>query len=199
MNKALSQVSKSPFTRRIEAAKLPRRFHQPTFLLYNGQLNPVEHVSQFNQRMAIHLKDETLLCKIFPSSLGPMAMRWFNGLKAISINSFKELIQSFDSRFVTCSRVPRPLDSLLSLSMREGEILKAYLDRYWGMYNEINGDFQDVAINTFKASLLNEHGLRKSLTSKPITSVRQLMNRIDKYKKVEEDQQQGKGKVKVIL
>ena len=199
MNKALSQVSKSPFTRRIEAAKLSRRFHQPTFLLYNGQSNPVEHVSQFNQRMVVHLKDEALLCKIFPSSLGPMAMRWFNGLKAISINSFKELIQSFDSRFVTCSRVPRPLDSLLSLSMREGEILKAYLDRYWGMYNEINGDFQDVAINTFKASLLNEHGLRKSLTIKPITSVRQLMNRIDKYKKVEEDQQQGKGKVKVIL
>ena len=199
MNKALSQVSKSPFTRRIEAAKLPRRFHQPTFLLYNGQLNPVEHVSQFNQRMAIHLKDETLLCKIFPSSLGPMAMRWFNGLKAISINSFRELIQSFDSRFVTCSRVPRPLDSLLSLSMREGEILKAYLDRYWGMYNEINGDFQDVAINTFKVGLLNEHGLRKSLTGKPVTSVRQLMNRIDKYKMVEEDQQQGKGKVKVIL
>ena len=141
MNKALSQVSKSPFTRRIEAAKRPRRFHQPTFLLYNGRSNPVEHVSQFNQRMAIHLKDEALLCKIFPSSLGPMAMRWFNGLKAISINSFRELIQSFDSRFVTCSRVPRPLDSLLSLSMREGETLKAYLDRYWEMYNEINGDF----------------------------------------------------------
>ena len=45
MNKALSQVSKSPFTRRIEGAKLPRHFHQPTFLLYNGRSNPVEHVS----------------------------------------------------------------------------------------------------------------------------------------------------------
>ena len=199
MNKALSQVSKSPFTHRIEAAKLPRCFHQPTFLLYNGRSNLVEHVSQFNQRMAVHLKDEALLCKIFPSSLGPIAMRWFNGLKAISINSFRELIQSFDTRFVTCSRVPRPLDSLLSLSMREGETLKAYLDRYWEMYNEINGDFQDIAISTFKVGLLNEHGLRKSLTGKPITSVCQLMNQIDKYKRVEEDQQQGKGKVKVIL
>ena len=78
MNKALSQVSKSPFTHRIEGAKLPQRFHQPTFLLYNGWSDLVEHVSQFNQRMAVHLKDEALLCKIFPSSLGPMAMRWFN-------------------------------------------------------------------------------------------------------------------------
>ena len=157
MNKALSQVSKSPFTRKIERAKLPRCFHQPTFLLYNGQSDPVEHVTQFNQRMAVHLKDEALLCKIFPSNLGPVAMRWFKGLKANSINSFRELTQSFGSRFVTCSRVPRPLDSLLSLSMQEGETLKAYSDRYWEMYNEIDGDFENVVISTFKIDLSIEH------------------------------------------
>ena len=67
------------------------------------------------------------------------------------------------------------------------------------MYNEINGDFEDMAINTFKVSLPNEHGLRESLTGKPVTSVRQLMDQIDKYKRVEEDQQQGKSKAKVIL
>ena len=172
MNKALSQVSKSPFTRRIEGAKLSRHFHQPTFLLYNGRSDPVEHVSQFNQRMVVHLKDEALLCKIFPSSLRLVAMRWFNGLKANSINSFRELTQSFGSRFVTCGRVPRLLDSLLSLSMWEGETLKIYSDRYWEMYNEIDGDFEDVAIRTFKVGLPNEHGMRKSLTGKPVTSVR---------------------------
>ena len=36
MKKALSQISKSPFTRGIEKAKLPRRFHQLTFAMYNG-------------------------------------------------------------------------------------------------------------------------------------------------------------------
>ena len=35
MKKALSQISKSPFTRGIEKAKLPRRFYQPTFTMYN--------------------------------------------------------------------------------------------------------------------------------------------------------------------
>ena len=49
-----------------------------------------------------------------------------------------------------------------------------------------------MAINTFKASLPTEHDLRKSLTAKPVTSVCQLMDRIDKYRKVEEDQLQGK-------
>ena len=36
MNKALSQVSKSPFTRNIKGASFPRQFHQPTFTIYNG-------------------------------------------------------------------------------------------------------------------------------------------------------------------
>ena len=54
MKKALSQISKSPFTRGIEKAKLPRRFHQPTFTMYNGHMDPVEHVSQFKQKMAVH-------------------------------------------------------------------------------------------------------------------------------------------------
>ena len=130
MKKALSQISKSPFTRGIVKAKFPRRFHQPTFAMYNGRTDPVEHVSQFKQKIAIHSQDETLMCRVFPSSLGPMPMRWFDGLRTNSISSFKKLTQSFCSRFITCSRVPQPLDSLLSMSMREGESVKAYAERY---------------------------------------------------------------------
>ena len=130
MSKALNQISRSPFMRRIERRRLPRRFTQPTFTMYNGQTDPVEHVSHFNQRMTVHSKNEALMCKVFPSSLGPVAMRWFDGLGASSINSFKELTRAFGSHFITCSRVPRPLDSLLSMYMREWETLKTYSDRY---------------------------------------------------------------------
>ena len=117
MSKALDQISKSPFTCKIEGAELPRQFHQPTFIIYNGRTDPIEHVSQFNQRMAVHSKDEALMCRVFPSSLGPMAMKWFGGLTPNSINSFKQLTQAFGSRFITSSMAPRPLDSFLSLSM----------------------------------------------------------------------------------
>ena len=198
MSKALDQLSKSPFTRHIEGAALPRRFQQPTFAIYNGNIDPVEHVSQFNQRMAVHSKNEALMCKVFLSSLGPAAIRWFNGLKANSIDSYRQLTQAFDSHFVTNSKASQPLSALLSLSMRDGETLKAYSGRYWEMYNEMDGNFDDVAINTFKNSLPAKHGLRKSLTGKPATSVHQLMDQIDKYKQVEEDQLHGKGKEKVI-
>ena len=80
--------------------------------------------------MAVHSKNEALMCKVFPSSLGPVAMRWFDGLGAGSIDFFKELTWVFGSRFITCSRVSRPLNSLLSMSMQEGETLKTYSNRY---------------------------------------------------------------------
>ena len=138
------------------------------------------------------------MCRVFPSSLGPMAMRWFDGLRTNFVSSLKKLTQAFCSWFITYSRVPQPLDSLLSMSIRGGESIKTYLDRYWEIFNEIDGNFDDVAIKTFKVGLPSEHGLRKSLISKPVTSLLQLMDWVDKYKRIEDDQQQGKGKAKVI-
>ena len=55
------------------------------------------------------------------------------------------------------------------------------------MFNEIHGNFNDVSIRTFKVGLPIKHDLRKSLTRKPVRNVRQLMDHIDEYKRVEED------------
>lgn len=77
-------------------------------------------MNHFKQRMVIHSRNEALMCKEFPSSLGPIAIRWFDGLKEGLIGSYEELIKKFGAKFVTYSRIPRPLDSLLSMAMREG-------------------------------------------------------------------------------
>ena len=62
-----------------------------------------------------------------------------------------------------------------------------YSNRYWEMFNEIDGDFDVVAIRTFKVGLPAEHNLRKSLTRKSVRSVCRLMDHIDEYKRVEEN------------
>ena len=84
-----------------------------------------------------------------PIQFGTCGNEVVNGLREGSIKSFKELTRVFGSRFVTHRRVPRPLDSLLSMTMREGETLKTYSDRYWKMFNEIDENFDDVTIRTF--------------------------------------------------
>ena len=63
--------------------------------MYNGRTGLVEHVSHFNQRMAVHSKNEALMCNVFSSSLGLVAMRWFDGLEEGLISSFQELTRAF--------------------------------------------------------------------------------------------------------
>ena len=137
--------------------------------------------------MAIYARNEALTCKLFPSSLVPVVMRWFDGLGESFVDSYKELTRAFSARFVTCNRVLRTLDSLLVLSMRDGETLKTYSDRHWELYNELDGDFKDVAVCTFKSKLPTESDLWESLTMKLAWTMKQLMDRIDEHKRIEDD------------
>ena len=121
MSCALRKAAQSPFLDNIERAQLPSRFTRPPFNSYNVKTDSVEHVSHYIQMMSLHTHNDALRCKVFPSSLRSIALRWFNGLRKGSIHSFAELTQEFGVRFVTCSRVPQPMDALLSMKMKVGE------------------------------------------------------------------------------
>ena len=82
---------------------MPSRFTWPPFNSYDRKTDPVEHVSHYIQMMSLHTHNDALMCKVFPSSLGPTALIWFNGLRKGSIHSFAELIQEFNVQFMTCS------------------------------------------------------------------------------------------------
>ncbi|XP_065624168.1 uncharacterized protein LOC136065214 [Quercus suber] len=138
------------------------------------------------------------MCKVFPSSLGSTALRWFNGLRRGSIYNFVELIQEFRIRFVTCSWEPQPIDALLSMKMKVGETLRSYAGQYWELYNEIGGGNEKIAAGTFRMGLPEDSGLRESLTKKPPEDMRQLMRCIEEYKWLEHDRLQSKGKAPAI-
>lgn len=106
------------------------------------------------------------MCKIFPFSLRPTAMKWFYSLEKSSNQSYDELIWAFVAQFVTYSRVPKPFDSLITMSMKEEKTLKAYSNRYWELYNEIGGDNEGIVANTFKVRLPIDSELRNLLTLK---------------------------------
>ena len=133
-----------PISNEIERVEMPDRFARPPFNCYDRKTDLVEHVSHYIQMMFLHTHNDALMCKVFLLSLGPTALRWFNGLRKGSIRSFSELIQEFGVWFVTCSRVPQLVDVLLSMKMRAGETLRSYASRYWELYNEIGGDRKSV-------------------------------------------------------
>lgn len=89
------------------------------------------YVNHFNQSIAIYIKKQSPYGKVFPSSLGPTMMRWFFGLDEGLMRLYEELTRLFEARFMTCSRVPKHIDSFLTMKMGEGESLRAYSDWYW--------------------------------------------------------------------
>jgi len=158
----------------------------------------MEHVSHYIQMMSLHTHNNALMCKVFPSSLKPTALRWFNGLRKGFIHSFAKLIQEFGTRFVTCSQVPQPVDTLLSMKIRLGETLHSYASQYYELYNEIGGDNEKIAASTFRMGLPEDSGLRESLTKKPPEGMKQLMRCIDEYKRLKDDRLQSKGKAPLV-
>ena len=108
------------------------------------------------------------------------------------------LIQEFGARFVTCSRVPQPVDALLSIKMGVGETLCSYASRYWKLYNEIGGGNERIAVSTFRMGLSENLELRESLIKRPPEDMRQLMRRIEEYKWLEDDRLQSKGKAPFV-
>ena len=177
---------------------MPSKFTWLPFNSYDGKIDPVEHVSHYIQMMSLHTHNDILMCMVFPSSLDPTALRWFNGLRKGSIHNFSELIQEFGVRFMTCSWVPQLVDTLLSMKMGVGETLCSYANRYWELYNEIGGGNEKIAVSTFWIGLPEDSELRDSLIRRPPKDMRQLMRCIEEYKWLEDDRLQSKGKAPVI-
>ena len=99
--KALDLLSSSPFSREIKRVVLLEIFTAPRFDTYNGQTDPVAHISHYQQRMALCCHNDPLMCRLFPSSLGEIALRWFNQLGKRTITSWIQMAEAFVARFIT--------------------------------------------------------------------------------------------------
>ena len=99
---------------------------------------------------------------------------------------------------MTYSRVLQPVNALLSMKIRVRETLRSYASRYWELYNEIGGGNEKIAASTFRMGLPEDSGLQESLTKKPPEGMRQLMRRIEEYKRLEDDWLQSKGKAPLV-
>ena len=105
---------------RFEALK---RFSMPRFQIYDGKSNPNFHVGLYLNSMALYSRNESLLCKVFPSSFREIASDWFHKLPKGSVKTWEGLAEMFVARFVTNKLQPLRVDSLMALRISENESL----------------------------------------------------------------------------
>ncbi|XP_058219680.1 uncharacterized protein LOC131330198 [Rhododendron vialii] len=72
--KALGNIETSPFTRKLQEARLPSRVKHGTFVLYKTNTDLVAHVQHYQQAMFMHYGDDAIMCKMFPSNMGKVAL-----------------------------------------------------------------------------------------------------------------------------
>jgi hypothetical protein len=185
--KQLQQISYSPFSARIKRARLATKFSPPNLVSYDGKSDSMGHLSHYRQSMALYNGNYAFMCRIFPSSLGEVTLRWFDRLEHGSICSWRELSKAFTTCFITNTKKPKEVDSLMALIMKSGETLKSYSSKYWETYKEIDRYGEDLAIRQFRFGLPQGCRKRQYLTKNPLLSMADLMSRIEQHIRVEED------------
>ena len=126
------------------------------------------HISPYQQRMALSRYNDPLMCRLFPSSFGEIALKWFNQLGRRTINSWIQMTEAFVAHFITNSRRTREMNVLLTMKLEDNETIKDYSTRFWETYNDIVGCGKEMAVRTFKLGFPPSTSLRQSLTKRPL-------------------------------
>ena len=103
------------------------------------------------------------------------------------MKTWEDLAEMFVARFVTNKLQPLRVDALMALKIGDDESRRAYSKRYYEVFNRIPGCNQEVAVVSFKNGLKDDCLLRKSLAKTLPKSMEELMTRIKKYTRAEED------------
>ena len=104
----------------------PEKFMPSRFTLYDEKLDQRSHVSHVKQMMALWNHLDVLMCRVFPSSLGDLGLKWFDKLLVGSIENFNQLTKSFVARFVINTKGPKGVGSFLTLKKGKNESIWNY-------------------------------------------------------------------------
>ncbi|PSS21414.1 Mediator of RNA polymerase II transcription subunit 13-like [Actinidia chinensis var. chinensis] len=116
----------TPFSREIEGMDPLEKFVPPRFTLYDGKSDPRSHVSHVRQMMALWNHMNALMCRVFPSSLGDLGLKWFDRLPPGSIESLYQLTESFVAQLIINTKAPKAVGSLLTLQKGRNESIRSY-------------------------------------------------------------------------
>ena len=89
----------SPLGQHILEYEPPCGFVIPAFTMFDGLVDPYDHMLHYNQTMTLNAGNDRLLCKVFPTSLRGPTLAWFHKLPHYSINSFYKLWAVFITQY----------------------------------------------------------------------------------------------------
>ena len=119
---AIDGFEESPFSEEIARVDIPKKFHLPNMISYDGTTDPDEHVALYKQKLmtiSVSKRDrEAVMCKSFGTSLTGPALTWFMHLQHGSISSFADLVNAFKIQFASSRKLEKQSSDLYHVIQR---------------------------------------------------------------------------------
>ncbi|KAM1568878.1 hypothetical protein TB2_033691 [Malus domestica] len=124
-----SELYSKPYSKKIDALKMPRGYQPPKFMQFDGKGNPKQHVAHFVETCNNAGTEGDYLAKQFVRSLKGNAFEWYTDLEPESINNWEQLEREFLNRFYSnCRTVSMP--ELTSTNQWKDEPVINYTNRW---------------------------------------------------------------------
>ncbi|XP_012830541.1 PREDICTED: uncharacterized protein LOC105951637 [Erythranthe guttata] len=127
-----SQVSpmySKPYTKRIDALRMPAGYQPPKLQQFDGKGNPKQHIAHFIETCNNAGTNGDLLVKQFVRSLKGNAFDWYVDLEPESINSWEEMEHEFLNRFYSTRRTVSMIE-LTNAKQWKDEPVVDYINRW---------------------------------------------------------------------
>ena len=124
-----SVLYSKPYSKKIDALKMPRGYQPPKFMQFDGKGNPKQHVAHFIETCNNAGTEGDYLVKQFVRSLKSNAFDWYTDLEPESINSWDQLEREFLNRFYSTRRTVSMLE-LTSTKQWRDEPVVDYINRW---------------------------------------------------------------------
>ena len=142
-------VSRSQFIEWIVKELKPKDFVVLTFKSFDEKSYPVNHIFNFQHKMALEMRNEAILCKVFSTMLIGPALTWFKQLPKKSVDSFEELCTQFIKQYNSNRQQQKTMADLYRLVQNEDETPQQYLAGFVEVMNTIYDADSVVAAGSF--------------------------------------------------
>ncbi|KAM1343606.1 hypothetical protein PS2_007715 [Malus domestica] len=124
-----SGLYSKPYSKKIDALRMPRGYQPPKFMQFDGKGNPKQHVAHFVETCNNAGTEGDYLAKQFVRSLKGNAFEWYTDLEPESINSWEQLERESLNRFYSTRRTVSMLE-LMSTKQWKDEPVIDYINRW---------------------------------------------------------------------